>query len=282
MKEHMNNIGYPAAPSQGRIFTVGFVGEFKRGKSTLINALLGREVLPADILPTTFFPYRVRWGPVSQTDILFKNGRRREGKAWELSRFARVPESESAAVREAVVYDPSLSRWDGVEFLDVPGLNNNWRMNAICEQAVPALDAAVMVLVPGSPFSNSEAEFLWGKLMTRKLGLDHIILVLNKMDSVRPGEREKLIAGIRASIREGMLEKIAAICGEDCAGCRAAQARLDNVRLCPVSSLDALEAKRSGDSVLLERSGLPAFEKALSELVRSLRQDQMKCKEEEG
>ena len=34
-------------------FEVAIVGEFKRGKSTLINALLGQEVLPADVLPAT-------------------------------------------------------------------------------------------------------------------------------------------------------------------------------------------------------------------------------------
>ena len=42
-------------------FEVAIVGEFKRGKSTLINALLGQEVLPADVLPATATLNRVTY-----------------------------------------------------------------------------------------------------------------------------------------------------------------------------------------------------------------------------
>jgi ribosome biogenesis GTPase A len=38
------------------------VGEAKRGKSTLVNALLGREVLPAGVTPLTAVATTVRYG----------------------------------------------------------------------------------------------------------------------------------------------------------------------------------------------------------------------------
>src|SRR6476660_5374268 len=49
---------------EGDVFRIAVVGEFKRGKSTLINALMGREILPADVLPCSATVNRVTYGLV--------------------------------------------------------------------------------------------------------------------------------------------------------------------------------------------------------------------------
>jgi predicted GTPase len=55
-------------------FEVAIVGEFKRGKSTLINAMLGQEVLPADVLPATATLNRVTYSEEPYVQVEYKNG----------------------------------------------------------------------------------------------------------------------------------------------------------------------------------------------------------------
>ena len=69
-------------------FSIAVVGEFKRGKSTLINALLGKEILPADIAPTSATINRITYGLTPNIDIVYRNeqaGRRQ----WENTNIHR-------------------------------------------------------------------------------------------------------------------------------------------------------------------------------------------------
>jgi len=49
-------------------------GEAKRGKSTLVNALLGREVLPAGVTPLTAVTTTVRYGDDERAEVRFLDG----------------------------------------------------------------------------------------------------------------------------------------------------------------------------------------------------------------
>ena len=59
--------------SEGR-FYVACIGQFKRGKSTLLNALLGDRVLPAAVLPVTAVPTVVRYGRARSARVRFRGG----------------------------------------------------------------------------------------------------------------------------------------------------------------------------------------------------------------
>ena len=68
------SIGDIIEKSAGDHFEVAIVGEFKRGKSTLINALLGQEVLPADVLPATATLNRVTYSKEPYVNVEYKDG----------------------------------------------------------------------------------------------------------------------------------------------------------------------------------------------------------------
>ncbi|MGN1101019.1 MAG: dynamin family protein, partial [Huintestinicola sp.] len=68
------SIGDVIEKSAGDHFEVAIVGEFKRGKSTLINALLGQEVLPADVLPATATLNRVTYSKDPYVVVEYKDG----------------------------------------------------------------------------------------------------------------------------------------------------------------------------------------------------------------
>ena len=251
------------------VFSVGIMGEFKRGKSTVINALLGQEIVPADIIPCSATLNYVRWDAEKHAQVNFKDGRSVTIPVEDLSNYVTKITTESAKTAEdvdnAVVYYPCTFCQNGVQIVDTPGLNDDERMTEISEKVIPTLDAIVMVITTDSPFSQSEADFVRNKVMTSDLG--RIIFILNKIDHVRPKDRPRLIESVREKIQTSVLEKTALVYGADSPEYKATKDKIGTIRLLPVSALDALDGKVENDSDLYASSGYPEFENSLSHLL---------------
>lgn len=254
-------------------FAVGFMGEFKRGKSTVINALLGQEIMPADILACTATMNRVTYDMTPHAQVIFSDGTAEEVPVDQIKEYVTklTEESEKRAesVEEAVVYYPCQFCQNSVDIIDTPGLNDDDRMDRISEQVIPKLDAVIMVVVPGAPFGKSEADFVRTKLLASDLG--RLIFLVNKIDTVRPRERERCIQGIREKIQTAVLDKMQEIYGEDSKEYKEAQAKMGDIRIFPISAIQALDGRLDGDDKLLEESGILEFESALRHMLTSER-----------
>ena len=94
--------------SAGDHFEVAIVGEFKRGKSTLINALLGQEVLPADVLPATATLNRVTYSKDPYVVVEYKDGSSEKVDINHLAdyvtKLSYESEKKAETVKEATVY----------------------------------------------------------------------------------------------------------------------------------------------------------------------------------
>lgn len=255
---------------KNRKFSVGIMGEFKRGKSTVINALLGQEIVPADIVPCTATLNYVRWNIEPQAKVRFKDGREKDVPVQELSSYVtkltKEYEKVSDTVDKVVVYYPCSFCENGVEIVDTPGLNDDDRMTEIAENVIPNLDAIIMVLVHDAPFSMSEASFVRTKIMTSDLS--RLIFVVNKMDTVRKkSDRQRILNEIRKKIQETVLDNCASIYGKDSREYQSAFEKIGSIRVYGISALDALEGKMNHDSDMLEKSGMPEFEAELSRIL---------------
>lgn len=254
-------------------FSVGIMGEFKRGKSTVINALLGREIMPADILPATATMNRVTYDLQPHAQIIRNDGSVIEVSVDEIADYVTKINEENAKraemVDEAIVYYPCQFCQNGVDIVDTPGLNDDERMDKISEEIIPKLDAVIMVIVPGSPFSKSEAEFVRNKLMASDLG--RLMFLVNKIDTIRPKERERAVAGIRDKIQTAVLDKTAEIYGADSTEYADAKAKIGTIRIFPISAANALDARIEGDEELLEESGIRKFEDSLTYMLTTER-----------
>ncbi|MCH5248959.1 MAG: dynamin family protein [Lachnospiraceae bacterium] len=246
-------------------FSVGIMGEFKRGKSTVINALLGKEIMPADILPATATMNRVTYDLQPHAQVIKNDGTMIEISVDEIADYVTKLNDENAKraemVDEAVVYYPCQFCQNGVDIVDTPGLNDDERMDKISEEIIPKLDAVIMVIVPGAPFSKSEAEFVRNKLMGSDLG--RLLFLVNKIDTIRPKERERAVADIKKRIQTTVLDKMSEIYGEDSTEYADANAKIGNIRIFPISAANALDARIDGDEELLEDSRIQEFEDAL-------------------
>ena len=138
-------------------------GEAKRGKSTLINALLGRPVLPSGVTPLTAVVTTVRYGQDSRAEVRFGDGHEEKYPLAALGDLVtergNPRNRRGIATVTAFVDAPVLA--GGVELVDTPGTGSvyQWDTDA-AHQALETMDAAVLVLTADPPVSASERELL--------------------------------------------------------------------------------------------------------------------------
>ena len=160
-------------------------GEAKRGKSTLINALLGRDVLPTGVTPLTAVATTVTAGQPEIIEVAFTDGRTEGFPLSALADFGTErgnPGNCRQVASITVRLDaPVLRR--GLEIVDTPGTGSVHAHNtAAAELALPSMDAAIFVLSADPPVSASERE-----LLSRVAGLSvALFIVLNKADYLDP------------------------------------------------------------------------------------------------
>ncbi len=156
-------------------------GEAKRGKSTLVNALLGRPVLPSGVTPLTAVATTVRYGEDPRAVVRFADGHEEKYPLTALDDLVtergNPRNRRGIAAVTAFVDAPVLA--GGVELVDTPGTGSvfAWDTDA-AHQALEAMDAAVFVLTADPPVSASERDLLTrvGELSVRTFA------VLNKAD----------------------------------------------------------------------------------------------------
>lgn len=181
--------------ADGRFF-VACVGQFKRGKSTLIDALLDEPVLPAGVVPVTAIPTVVRFGPALAARVRLRHDAGAEAMAAGV--WVAIPVSDIAqyvseehnpgnarGVLAVEVFMPSELLSDGMCLVDTPGLGSVFENNTLATHAfVPQIDAAIVVLGADPPVTGDELALI----ATVAERVRDLIFVLNKADRVSPDE----------------------------------------------------------------------------------------------
>ncbi len=245
-----------------RRFRVAVVGDFRRGKSTFINALLGREVLPSDIAPTTATVNRVTYGLKPIAELRFHDKRPPlvvsiEDLAGHVTKLSTDAAARAAEIEEAVISYPVRFCRNDVDILDTPGLGDEATMTSVTMRLLPTVDAAVLVIMADSPFSQTEADFL-DRLLGE--GLTEIFFVVSALDRIRrPADRERLIASIRERIA-ARIQQVAAR-HDVASGERAAFVdRYGSPAVHGCAALLALEGRAREDAASIQASGMPTLE----------------------
>lgn len=250
-------------------FEVAIVGEFKRGKSTLINALLGQEILPADVLPATATLNRVTYSEEPYVQVEYKNGQSEKVEIDRLEEYVTklTTESEMKAetVKEATVYYDTEFCRNNVDIIDTPGLNDDEQMTNVTLSIIPKIDAAVFVISANSPFSQFEKEFLEKKMLTSDVG--RIIFVVNCFGTFTQEDENKIVETVRTRIGRYVMEKAKKVMGEDSREFAVYKRKIGSPKVIGVYAKRALTAKTIGSEDLLAESNFPEFERALETLL---------------
>ncbi|MBQ3162630.1 MAG: dynamin family protein [Oscillospiraceae bacterium] len=250
-------------------FEVAIVGEFKRGKSTLINALLGQEVLPADVLPATATLNRVTYSEEPYVMVEYKNGAEEKVDINKLADYVTKLsyESEKTAetVKQATVYYDTAFCKNNVDIIDTPGLNDDEQMTNVTLSILPEIDAAVFVISANSPFSQFEKEFLEKKMLTSDMG--RIIFAVNCFGTFSKEDEDRIVETVEKRIGSYVMEKAKMVMGENSKEFAVYKRKIGTPKVIGVYAKKALMAKESGDAAMLEESNFPTFERVLETML---------------
>jgi GTP-binding protein EngB required for normal cell division len=245
--EHLGGFSFDELVEKVRADTLNLVvvGQFKRGKTCLINALMGVDLLPTAVVPLTSIVTILAYGEALQIMVSFHDGRLRAIDPKELVEYVTEPGNPNNVkkVKEVHVTYPSPYLKDGVRLVDTPGVGSVYIHNTdIAYQYLPNSDAALFLLSVEQPVSQAELDFLKDVQQYS----DKIFFLLNKIDYVNNEEIKESIEFAGRTIREATgLE----------------------VKVYPISAKQALEGKLKGSEKLLNKSNLPAFTEVLNQFL---------------
>lgn len=178
--------------AEGRFF-VACVGQFKRGKSTLIDALLGESILPTGFVPVTTVPTVVRYGNTRSARVRTADGAWQQIGLHELEQYVSEehnPENVKG-IAGAEVFVPSQLLATGMCLVDTPGLGSVYSGNTATTKAlIPHIDAVLAVTGSDPPLAGEELALI--ESVTQHA--EHLIVVLNKADKATDPEKTAAIA----------------------------------------------------------------------------------------
>jgi GTP-binding protein EngB required for normal cell division len=173
--------------SEGR-FYVACVGQFKRGKSTFLNALIGHSVLPTAVVPVTAVPTIIRHGERLAARVRFQSA------AWTDIPVSTVEEyvsedknpENTKSVAGVEIFVPSPLLKTGMCFVDTPGLGSVFVENTAATHAfIPHIEAAIVVIGADPPLSGDELQLV--EAVSQEV--HDLVFVLNKADRASSSER---------------------------------------------------------------------------------------------
>ncbi len=195
--------------SEGR-FYVACIGQFKRGKSTLLNALIGHSVLPTAVVPVTAVPTILRYGQHLATRVRLQND------AWTDVPLSHVEDyvseeknpENAKGVAGVEIFVPSPLLQTGMCLVDTPGLGSVFAGNTAATHAfIPHIDAALVVIGTDPPLSADELELV----ETVSQEVHDLVFVLNKADRASVGERKAALDFARRVLETRLQRAIPAI-----------------------------------------------------------------------
>jgi GTPase SAR1 family protein len=168
-------------------YNVLVVGEAKRGKSTFVNALIGRDVLPTDVDVSTSRVFCVTHAEREAYRLRFEDGSQRPLSLEELKVYGSQAEADEKSepqlaqvIRWIEVDVPVTFIPKGVSILDTPGLGALYAAHAqITYRFVPQADAVIFVLDSEQPVMQSEIDFVETLLNVTK----NILFIQTKIDA---------------------------------------------------------------------------------------------------
>ena len=259
-------------------FKVLVIGEFKRGKSTFINAMLGEEVLPAYSTPCTAVINEIKWDDKRKALLHFKDNIRDDQKSTfndyfdekitdhidkydgeippisievdELEKYIVIPDpakDQKRSVAESPfkmveIFWPFTIKEKGLKLIDSPGLNEHGTRTQVSLDYMSEADAIIFVMSSTALASQSEMKFINNNVLGS--GHEDIFFVCNKFDVIRREQEKSRIKEYAFRVLE---EKT----------------RFGQEGIFFLSSILALDGRIDNDEDLLKESGLLELEEKL-------------------
>ncbi|HEY4181057.1 MAG TPA: dynamin family protein [Kofleriaceae bacterium] len=186
-------------------FHLVVLGEFNHGKSTFVNALLGQEILPTGITPTTASINHVVYSATPTAKVMLRSGESKLLEAAQVKDWVTVAGGHADEVTFVEVGFPSDLLRNNVVLVDTPGVNDlNEQRAEVTYGYVPRADAVLFLLDAGQALKDSEQEFLRSRVLEN--ARDRLVFVLGKMDMLNADEKTAVVDYVRQNLAKLMPE----------------------------------------------------------------------------
>ncbi|NEP10757.1 MAG: hypothetical protein F6K14_11180 [Symploca sp. SIO2C1] len=183
------------------------VGDFNRGKSTILNVLLGQELMSMRVTATTAIPIFVKYGEEEKVLVHKKDGSTEE---LSLEQYKQRYSLNSKVVQNQIkYYYKSVEKWlnnpnfaelhypielllEGIEFIDTPGLNYTEEGNQKIFSYIQQSHAIIFVLAADQPFTHNEKEYLHNLVSHPNQIKKPIFYLINKWDKLGEEDKEEI------------------------------------------------------------------------------------------
>jgi len=204
------------------VFRIAVIGEFSKGKSTLLNAIIGEEIQPSRMIPCSANINILKYGKEQKVIVRNKDGSQEEIGIDEYKNKAIMPiqvaiGSHSDAIAnsdiEEIIYEhPGLELFkNGIELIDSPGLNQHPDVERITQRIIKDIDAVIFVTSCLQPLTQNERQLIdflkiqlneyVGKAIDQPA--ENIFIIVNFIDLIRTPEDRQQIALLFEELTKG-------------------------------------------------------------------------------
>ena len=167
----------------GEPFTLVILGEFKRGKSTIINALLGKELAPSNVSPETYTINEISYGETPVVEAVLENGQRIPLEFADITRDRLEVKMKLFPAKIAYLdIRDSAPILKELRIVDTPGLSDLDDLDKQVTEYLVNADAIMYAASSLLPFSETEQMFLAGHVQPQRFGMLYVLV--NMIDAL--------------------------------------------------------------------------------------------------
>jgi GTPase Era involved in 16S rRNA processing/gas vesicle protein len=231
-------------------FYITIVGEFNRGKSTLVNAFLRADIIPTAIRETTATINLISYAKTPYIAIVDKEGNHKPlaFSNQALKEYTALTDFDPSTVDHIELGYPALLLQNDIILVDTPGVNDiNEQRAEITYGFMPLSDATIFLLDSQKPFTATEQTFLKDRVL--KNNISTMFFIVNKIDYLDISKHNIILQNVR--------QKLTATLGSE------------PTAIFPLSSDLALKGILEDDNNKLQQSKFPEFEEELIKFLSS-------------
>jgi GTP-binding protein EngB required for normal cell division len=191
---------------QNQLIDVAILGQFKSGKSSFLNSLIGKPILPVGVTPVTTTITRLQYGKRERAIIRHFDGREIEADIAAIGEF--TSEAQNPANQKNVeVVDvelPSLEKYAGLRLVDTPGLGSIFKYHMeTSENWLPEVGTALLAISSDRPLAENDLQLI----RDLRKHTPKIVLLLTKADLLSPDQQEEVVLFFRTALQRELHEE---------------------------------------------------------------------------
>jgi GTP-binding protein EngB required for normal cell division len=192
--------------SRNQLIDVAILGQFKAGKSSFLNSLIGKPILPVGVIPVTTTITRLQYGKKERVIVRHFDDRQEEVELSEIEEF--TAEAKNPANRKNVeVVDvelPSLEGYGGLRLVDTPGLGSIFKYHVeTSENWLPEVGAALLAISADRPLSGDDLQLI----RDLRKHTPRIVLLLTKADLLTVDQQKEVVEFFRTALQRELRQE---------------------------------------------------------------------------